>query len=160
VSALAGLGRGLTPEGDDVLAGYAGWRSATCDPVLISGRATGLASPIGLAYLRCAERGELPDGAARLVAACRAGDTAAGLSALPDLRRWGSTSGAAVAWGIGAGTASGGRGAGQLELAGTVARPARAMALELHRLERGRVAELAELRRIAAEQQADGPIRN
>ena len=102
VAALAGLGRGLTPEGDDALAGYAAWRYAISAPVALSPRAAGLASPVGLAYLRCAERGELPGAAARLVAACLAADAAAGLSALTELRRWGSTSGAAVAWGIGA----------------------------------------------------------
>ena len=80
VRLLAGLGDGLTPAGDDVLAGYAAARLALGRPVSISPLAAGRASPLGLAYLRCAERGELPE----------------------SLRAWGSSSGTAIAWGINA----------------------------------------------------------
>jgi hypothetical protein len=103
VAALAGRGAGLTPEGDDVLAGYSAWRHATGHPVALAETAAGLASPIGLSYLRCAERGELPAVAAVLLAAARAGDRPAALVSLPALLRWGSSSGAALAHGIIAG---------------------------------------------------------
>jgi hypothetical protein len=78
VRLLAGLGEGLTPAGDDVLAGYAAARVALGAPVSLSPIAAGRSSPLGLAYLRCAERGELPE----------------------TLRSWGSSSGVALAWGI------------------------------------------------------------
>jgi Protein of unknown function (DUF2877) len=81
VRLLAGLGDGLTPAGDDVLAGYAAARFGIGSPVALSDLASERSSPIGLAYLRCAERGELPD--ARL-------------------RSWGASSGIALAWGINA----------------------------------------------------------
>ncbi|MBV8218426.1 MAG: DUF2877 domain-containing protein [Solirubrobacterales bacterium] len=84
VALLAGLGEGLTPAGDDVLAGYAVGRLALGRPVAISAMASGRSSPIGLAYLRCAERGELPDA---------------------PLRSWGASSGVAIAWGINAAAA-------------------------------------------------------
>jgi hypothetical protein len=83
VRLLAGLGDGLTPVGDDVLAGYAAARLALGAPVTpaLSTLASGRSSPLGLAYLRCAERGELPDA---------------------PLRSWGASSGIAIAWGMNA----------------------------------------------------------
>jgi hypothetical protein len=81
VVVLAGLGEGLTPAGDDVLAGYAAARFAFGSPVELSLLAAGRSSELGLAYLRCAERGELPDA---------------------PLRSWGASSGIAIAWGINA----------------------------------------------------------
>lgn len=72
---LAGRGEGLTPAGDDVLAGYAAARYAAGRPVTFDATRC---SPLGRAYLRCAERGELPE----------------------DLARWGSTSGIAMLWGM------------------------------------------------------------
>lgn len=102
---LAGLGEGLTPAGDDVLAGYAAWRQA--DGLALELAATAGArrrcSPLGLAYLRCAERGELPDLAERALAALRAGESAATARATQALAGWGSSSGAAYVWGFGAG---------------------------------------------------------
>ncbi len=119
VGALAGRGEGLTPAGDDVLAGYAAWRHAAnlkgsdpfshranlkgSDPVL-SRLAAGRASPIGLAYLECAERGELPDVAAGVVTAIRAGDAAAARRRARALSRWGGTSGTAILWGVASAT--------------------------------------------------------
>jgi hypothetical protein len=100
VAALAGRGAGLTPDGDDVLAGYAAWRHAVGDPVAMAEAADGLASPIGLSYLRCAQRGELPDAAARLLAALVIGDRASALASVSGLRRWGSSSGFALARGL------------------------------------------------------------
>ena len=96
VALLAGRGAGLTPAGDDVLAGYAGWRAATGTPVRLSALAAERSPPVALAYLRCAERGELPEPALRFLAA-------------PDARRarvlrdrWGASSGRALMWGFAA----------------------------------------------------------
>jgi Protein of unknown function (DUF2877) len=102
IELLAGLGDGLTPAGDDVLAGYAATRFALAAPVCLSPAAAERSSSLGLAYLRCAERGELPDAAARLLAAICRGSGAAARAALAPLRSWGSTSGFALAWGMNA----------------------------------------------------------
>ena len=102
VRSLAGLGDGLTPDGDDVLAGYAAARLALGAPVSLSPAAAGRSTPLGLAYLRCAERGELPDSAARLLAAICRGSTAGAQAALAPLRSWGASSGIALAWGMNA----------------------------------------------------------
>jgi Protein of unknown function (DUF2877) len=99
LAALAGRGPGLTPAGDDVLAGYAAWQHAAGQPVAL---ASPRLSPLGLAYLRCAERGELPEPAARLLAAIRSGDVALARRRARGLRRWGATSGAAILWGFAA----------------------------------------------------------
>ena len=106
VGLLAGLGEGLTPAGDDVLAGYAGARIALGQPVAISPMAAGRASPLGLAYLRCAERGELPDAGARLLAALCRGSADEARAAVGFLRSWGATSGVGLAWGINAAVSS------------------------------------------------------
>jgi hypothetical protein len=103
VRLLAGRGEGLTPAGDDALAGYAAWRRAAGRPVAISGLAAGRSSPLGLAYLRCAERGELPGPGVALLAALRSGDRAAASDAALILRTWGASSGTAMLWGIAAG---------------------------------------------------------
>jgi hypothetical protein len=96
---LAGRGPGLTPAGDDVLAGYAAWRHAAGAPVAL---ASPRCSPLGLAYLRCAQRGELAEPAARLLAAIRAGDVTLARRRTAGLARWGATSGAAILWGFAA----------------------------------------------------------
>ncbi len=101
-SALAGLGEGLTPAGDDVLAGFAAALAATgremSPPVsLITER---LASPLGLAYLRCAERGELPDRADALLRALLAGEPVAAARRARLLAMWGGSSGFALFWGM------------------------------------------------------------
>ena len=100
---LAGRGEGLTPAGDDVLAGYAAWAATAGAPPALAALAAERASPIGLAYLRCAERGELPGPAARLLAAVLTGDPAAASRRARTLRLWGSTSGVALLWGMAAG---------------------------------------------------------
>jgi hypothetical protein len=103
VAALAGLGEGLTPAGDDILAGYAGAQVARGRlRSLLSSLAAGRASPLGLAYLRCAERGELPDVAARLLAAICRGSVQEAVGALRTLREWGASSGVALGWGMAA----------------------------------------------------------
>jgi Protein of unknown function (DUF2877) len=106
VRLLAGLGEGLTPAGDDAIAGYAAWGYSSGTPARLSAAAGGRSSPLGLAYIRCAERGELPDAGARLLAALRAGDRHAATAAARALRDWGASSGAALAWGIVSGAAA------------------------------------------------------
>jgi hypothetical protein len=103
VRSLAGTGEGLTPAGDDVLAGYAASRAAGGSPVALASLAADRCSPIGHAYLCCAERGELPDAAAAVLAAVRRGSVNGVEAALPELRGWGSSSGPALAWGMAAG---------------------------------------------------------
>jgi uncharacterized protein DUF2877 len=123
---LAGRGEGLTPAGDDVLAGHAYLRGQTLyvrstapshfrprpkpkgsDPlscVYVSALAVGRASPIGLAYIRCAERGEVPEVVGRVVDAVRAGDVVAARLRARAVSRWGSSSGAAMLWGVASAT--------------------------------------------------------
>jgi Protein of unknown function (DUF2877) len=103
VRRLAGLGEGLTPAGDDVLAGYAAWRHATGAPAQLSALAAGRGSSLGHAYLRCAERGELPEAGAAVLAAVIAGEPKAAGTAAIALHDWGASSGAAMLWGIAAG---------------------------------------------------------
>jgi hypothetical protein len=103
VRLLAGRGDGLTPAGDDALAGYAAWRHSAGRPVAISGLVAGRSAPLGLAYLRCAERGELPGAGVALLAALRSGDRAAASTAALTLRTWGASSGTAMLCGIAAG---------------------------------------------------------
>ena len=71
VAALAGRGEGLTPAGDDALAGFAAWRWARGAPVALPAQRC---APLGRDYLRCAERGELPQPAAAVLEAILAGD--------------------------------------------------------------------------------------
>jgi hypothetical protein len=103
VARLAGRGDGLTPAGDDALAGYAAWRWARGVPVALP--AAGCA-PLGRAYLRCAERGELPQPAAAVLAAIAAGDRAVAARRARGLADWGASSGAALLWGMAAGAAA------------------------------------------------------
>ena len=107
VMRLAGRGDGLTPAGDDALAGYAAWRWAQGDPVVLP--ADGCA-PLGREYLRCAERGELAQPAARVLEAVRAGDPGLAARRAHALADWGATSGAAILWGMAAGAAEARRG--------------------------------------------------
>ena len=99
IAVLAGRGPGLTPAGDDVLAGFAGWRHADGEPVSLT---SPRGSPIGLAYLDCAERGELPEAAHRTLDAVRAGDAALAGRRARVLARWGATSGGAMLCGMAA----------------------------------------------------------
>jgi len=102
VAHLAGRGDGLTPAGDDVLAGFAGWRWAVGAPVTLP---AGRCAPLGRDYLRCAERGELPRPAAAVLSAIRGGDAAATRRRAGGLARWGASSGAALLWGMAAAAA-------------------------------------------------------
>jgi Protein of unknown function (DUF2877) len=105
VRRLAGRGEGLTPAGDDVLAGYAAWRHSIGAPAPVTALAADRSSPLGRAYLRCAERGELPDAGAAMLAALHGGDPRAAASAAFALRGWGTSSGSALVWGMCAATA-------------------------------------------------------
>jgi hypothetical protein len=105
VRALAGLGEGLTPAGDDALAGWAAWRWAANAPVSVGQLAAERCSPIGLAYLECATRGELPpffDGVLRAVVV---GDASGAARQAARAGTWGASSGAALVWGLAAGVA-------------------------------------------------------
>jgi hypothetical protein len=111
VAALAGRGPGLTPAGDDVLAGYAAWRHADGAPVALAALGGDRCSPLGMAYLRCAERGELPVVASAVLEAVRAGAIDRAGARAGALSRWGATSGAAMLWGMAAAAAHGATGA-------------------------------------------------
>jgi len=102
VARLAGRGDGLTPAGDDALAGYAAWRWARGAPVTLPDDDC---APLGRAYLRCAERGELAQPAAAVLAAILAGDPSAAARRARRLADWGASSGAALLWGMAAGAA-------------------------------------------------------
>jgi hypothetical protein len=99
VAALAGRGAGLTPDGDDVLAGYAAWRHAEGAPVELP---AARCSPLGAAYLRCAERGELPEPAAGVMDAVRSGDAGSATRRARRLAAWGTSSGPSLLWGMAA----------------------------------------------------------
>ncbi len=103
VGGLAGRGEGLTPAGDDVLAGYAAWRWSGGAPVALP---AARCAPLGREYLRCAERGELPQPAAEVLAAIRAGDVSAATRRARGLGEWGASSGAALLWGMAAAAAA------------------------------------------------------
>jgi hypothetical protein len=109
VAQLAGRGDGLTPAGDDALAGFAAWRWACDEPVVLAAQRC---APLGRAYLRCAERGELPQPAATVLAAIRAGEPQAAARRARGLAGWGASSGAALLWGMAAGAAETMRGGG------------------------------------------------
>jgi hypothetical protein len=102
VAQLAGRGDGLTPAGDDVLAGFAGWRWAAGAAVTLRAQRC---APLGRDYLCCAERGELPGPAAAVMAAIRAGDAPAAARRAGRLAEWGASSGAALLWGMAAAAA-------------------------------------------------------
>ena len=102
VAALAGLGDGLTPAGDDALAGFAAWRWARGAAVALPAERC---APLGRDYLRCAERGELPQPAAAVLDAILAGDAGAPPAAARGLAAWGASSGAALLWGMAAAAA-------------------------------------------------------
>jgi hypothetical protein len=109
VAQLAGRGDGLTPAGDDALAGFAAWRWACDAPVVLPAQRC---APLGRDYLRCAERGELPQPAGTTLAAIRAGDPQAAARRARGLAGWGASSGAALLWGMAVGAAQ--TAAGQL----------------------------------------------
>jgi hypothetical protein len=100
VAALAGRGDGLTPAGDDALAGFAAWRWTRGAAVTLPSQRC---APLGREYLRCAERGELPRPAAAVLEAILTGDASAAARRARGLAGWGASSGAALLWGLAAG---------------------------------------------------------
>jgi len=86
----AGVGEGLTPVGDDILAGYAYVKGTV--PFT-----TSLCSPLGAAYIRCAARGELPEVVARVL---ESPDEETARRRARAVSQWGSSSGAAMLWGV------------------------------------------------------------
>jgi hypothetical protein len=102
---LAGLGPGLTPSGDDLLAGFAaawtlvgqslgldGAARARVTAALVGGAEHG-ASPLGLAWLRHACRGELLEPMTRFVDILLAAETRDLVPAARDALAVGSSSG-------------------------------------------------------------------
>jgi hypothetical protein len=81
-------------------------------PVTISPAAEGRRSPLGLAYLRSAERGDLPDAGVESLAALNAGSPRRAITSAIGLSKWGSSSGAALVCGISAGARAEAGGAG------------------------------------------------
>jgi hypothetical protein len=86
----AGVGEGLTPVGDDLLAGRAFVRGEDKGP-------GPLCSPLGAAYIRCAARGELPEVVARVL---ESPDAETARRRAGAVAQWGSSSGAAMLWGV------------------------------------------------------------
>lgn len=99
---LGGRGPGLTPAGDDMLAGallvaYGMWSQLPAPGDLLRGVAT---NDIALAFLRCAARGRCIEPAHELLAALARADQPATNSTLVVLSSFGSSSGTALAFGI------------------------------------------------------------
>jgi hypothetical protein len=99
VAALAGRGDGLTPAGDDALAGFAAWRWTRGAAVSFPAERC---APLGREYLRGAERGELPQPAVAVLEAVLTGDPSAAARRARGLASWGASSGAALLWGLAA----------------------------------------------------------
>lgn len=101
---LTGLGPGLTPEGDDVLAGAAAWFHAAGDPraaAALVARAQHT-TPLSAALLNCAARGELVDVGMALVRGIRSGDRRLAARQAQALSGWGASSGRAIVAGLAA----------------------------------------------------------
>jgi hypothetical protein len=103
---VGGRGAGLTPVGDDVLAGVLLVANALAPPreriPEYFGRVANRAptSEIAHAFLACAARGRSIEPAHRLLDGLATADSAAVYSAVDELRSFGSSSGAALAYGI------------------------------------------------------------
>ncbi len=116
VLALAGRGEGLTPAGDDILAGYAAWRHAEGRPVALTGapapprRAArprrahprALLSPRASRISAARSAGSSPSPLMRCSARCGPGTSSAARRRAKGLAAWGSSSGAAILWGMAA----------------------------------------------------------
>jgi hypothetical protein len=100
--ALLGRGPGLTPEGDDVLAGAAVVAAATGDPLTLPAQARHLTTPLSATLLELAAAGAGP----RPVHALLDVDRDDWRGALRDLEAVGASSGRAIALGIGAAAAA------------------------------------------------------
>ena len=101
VAALAGLGPGLTPTGDDVLCGFLAAAGPSLAPVLAAAMAANLdrTGPISARLMRVALQGFWPAPLARLAAALAGNAEPEALAALDALMRSGHSSGADLATG-------------------------------------------------------------
>jgi len=99
---LLGRGPGLTPEGDDLLAGAAAVAAAASDPLALPPRLRELTTPLSATLLELAAAGAAP----RPVHALLDPDDAEWRTALRALERLGASSGRAIALGAGAAAAA------------------------------------------------------
>ena len=97
VDALAGLGPGLTPAGDDALAGILLVLGAHDRAAAVAAADRAMTNDIARAFLAWAARGQSIEPVHRLLAAAGPGAAAA---ALADLLRFGHSSGADLAFGL------------------------------------------------------------
>ena len=102
--ALGGLGPGLTPAGDDALSGilfaFRAMGGPTVEPALVAVARSVRTSDLGAALLEAAAGGFHIEPVHDLVMPAAAGDPGAAASAAADLDRFGSSSGADVAYGL------------------------------------------------------------
>jgi hypothetical protein len=102
--ALGGLGPGLTPAGDDALSGilfaFRAMGGPTVEPALAAVARSVRTSDLGAAVLAAAAAGFHIEPVHDLVMAAAAGDRAGAFTAAVDLDRFGSSSGADVAYGL------------------------------------------------------------
>jgi hypothetical protein len=104
VTALAGLGPGLTPAGDDALAGML-FAVRACSgpgawPRLGAAAAAARTTALSLAFLRCAAAGQALAPAHRLLDAAAHGDRGAATAAATGIAEVGATSGADFCYGL------------------------------------------------------------
>ncbi|HEY8416365.1 MAG TPA: DUF2877 domain-containing protein [Thermaerobacter sp.] len=111
---LLGAGPGLTPSGDDWLAGFAAYWAAWLESgrpapgarafhrwcAYVAGRAPLRTTPVGAAFLLPALAGQLPEPAASLLAALLSGEAGAVPGLARRLFRAGHHSGVDTAWGL------------------------------------------------------------
>ena len=100
VDALAGLGPGLTPSGDDALAGILVVSGVYDRAATVAAADRARTNDVARAFLSWAARGQSIEPVHRLLAADDAGGASA---ALADLLRFGHSSGADLALGLGVG---------------------------------------------------------
>jgi hypothetical protein len=102
--ALGGLGPGLTPAGDDALSGilfaFRALGVPTVEPALLAVARSVRTSDLGAAVLEAAAGGFHIEPVHDLVMAAAAGDGVGASRAAQDLDRFGSSSGADVAYGL------------------------------------------------------------
>jgi hypothetical protein len=107
VEALGGLGPGLTPAGDDALAGVLlvarAMGGEPAEPGLVDLAATARTNDVAAAFLAWAARGQSIEPVHRFLAAVAGQDRARGSAALRSLCRFGHSSGADLAFGLGLG---------------------------------------------------------
>jgi hypothetical protein len=102
--ALGGLGPGLTPAGDDALSGilfaFRAMGGPTVEPALAAVARSVRTSDLAAAVLEAAAAGSHIEPVHDLVMAATAGDRAAAARAAHELDRFGSSSGADIAYGL------------------------------------------------------------